>query len=341
MLRAIAARNTQGGWRGMAVSSALACTPMASSSDVYASGGAAAEQGAGAAVSAGGSQPGRPTSDGRSPSDLKPGVTPPPVNAAGDGATLGADAPEQDGGNGPPPPPLDAGPPEGPPPRVCTGSALRLDGATFARFANPLQDDLTLEAWIKTAASLNGTQHFQGRGVIDADVIGGPNQNDFSATVLNGRFAFGTGNPDITIQGSAAVSDDEWVHVAATRRGSTGEMQIFVNAELEASGTSPNRNALTDPDTIAIGGGSLVRNFVGLIDEVRLWNVVRSAAELRASLHEITSADEPGLVAYYRFEDAGSTATEDSSSSGMDAVLEGAPSYEPSTALCPSPAPSP
>jgi Concanavalin A-like lectin/glucanases superfamily len=344
MLKQLAARQTGSGWRWMTVSCALACTPLASSNDTYASAGGAAQQGEGAPTEAGGSAGRRPIGE-PSPPYSDPGVTLPPGtlppgNAAGAGSTLDADPPELDAGNGPPPP-VDSGQPEDPPLRVCAGSALRLDGATFARFTNPLQDDFTLEAWIKTSASLDGTQHFQGRGVIDADVIGGPNQNDFSATILNGRFAFGVGNPDITIQGSTAVSDDEWVHVAATRRGSTGEMAIFVNGELEASGTSPNRNPLADPETIAIGGGSLVRNFVGLIDEVRLWGIVRSPAAIRASLHEITRADEPGLVAYYRFEDGGAAATQDTSQRGADAALEGAPGYEPSTALCPRPTSTP
>jgi hypothetical protein len=315
---------------------------MASSSDSYAAaGGATAQQSAGAPMEAGDPRPGsRPIGDPL-PSNSEPGVTTPPVNAAGTGGMIDPDAPELDAGNGPPPPPVDAGPSEDPPSRLCLGSALRLDGATAARLPNPLEDDLTLEAWIKTTSSLNGTQHFQGRGVIDADVIGGPNQNDFSATVLNGRFAFGIGNPDITIQGSTAVNDDQWVHVAATRRGSTGEMALFVNGELEESGTSPNQNPLVDRETIAVGGGSLVRNFIGLIDEVRLWSVVRSAADIQANLREITRADEPGLVAYYRFEDGGTAAAEDSSLRNADAALEGAPSYEASTALCPRPSAAP
>jgi hypothetical protein len=252
-----------------------------------------------------------------------------------------AAAPALDAGGALPASPADAGRPGEPPSRVCTGSALRLDGASFAQLANPLQDDFTLEVWIKTSVSRDGTQYFQGRGVIDADVIGGANANDFAATILNGRFAFGVGNPDITLQGSSTVVDDEWVHVAATRRGSTGEMAIFVDGELEASGTSPNRNALVDPETIAIGGGSLVRNFIGLVDEVRIWSVVRSAEAVRASLREITSADEPGLVRYYRFEDRGSAAAEDSSLQHAEATLAGAPTYEPSDALCPRPSPAP
>lgn len=326
----------------LVVSCALACTPMASPDDV--SGGGATQQSPGAPVEAGGSRSGSlgdPPPAPYDPGAMVPAGTAGSLgaagafgNAAGAGATPNGQSPEPDAGDIPRPPPSDAGQ-GGVPPRACAGSALRLDGATFARLSNPLADDFTLEAWIKTTTSLNGTQHFQGRGVIDADVIGGTNQNDFSATVLNGRLAFGVGNPDITIQGSSTVSDDQWVHVAATRRGSTGEIAVFVNGELEASGTSPNRNPLIDPETIAIGGGSLVRNFVGLIDEVRLWNVVRSPEAIRAGVREITPADAPGLVAYYRFEDGGGDQAQDSSLQNADATLLGAPSYEASTALCP------
>jgi hypothetical protein len=79
----------------------------------------------------------------------------------------------------------------------------------------------------------------------------------------------------------------------------------------------------------------LARNFVGLIDDVRIWNIVRSEAAIRASLSEIMRADEPRLVADYRLEDRGSTAADDRSLRGAAATLEGAPRYELSTALCP------
>jgi hypothetical protein len=338
MVRLSPTDGTLEGWSWMTVSCVLACTPMASPHDTSGAGPAATGAGAPAPMQAGDPNERRPAMSDPLPSYSDPGTTLPSVGSGG--ASRGTDAavPGLDAGGGLPAAPEDAGlPGPPPPPRMCMGSALRLDGASFAQLANPLQDDFTLEAWIKTTTSLNGAQFYQGRGLIDADVIGGPNQNDFAATILNGSFAFGIGNPDITLQASSGVIEDEWVHVAATRRASTGQMAIVVNGEIEASGTSPNRSPLIDPEAIAIGGGSLVRNFVGLVDEVRLWNVVRTPEAIRANLREITSPDEAGLVGYYRFEDGGSAATHDSSLRGSDATLFGAPSYEPSTALCPPP----
>src|SRR5690606_24359487 len=42
-------------------------------------------------------------------------------------------------------------------------------------------------------------------------------------------------------------------------------------------------------------------HFTGLIDEARIWNVVRSATDIAANMACELSGDEPGLLAYYNF----------------------------------------
>ena len=217
-------------------------------------------------------------------------------------------------------------------PDPCQGFALALDGASSAVLPRTIGNDFTIEAWIKTTESLSGTQHFQGRGIIDADLVG--SANDFSSEVLNGGFAFGVGNPNITLQSTSAVATGQWVHVAASRNEATGELRLFVNGTLEGSIVSSNRGALDQPSTISIGGAHLVRNFIGEIDEVRLWSVVRSAEQIRAALRQRLDGTNPGLVGYFRFEDRGTEATEDTSGVSTGATLVGTPTYVTSTALC-------
>lgn len=332
----------------LALAGVLCCAPFASGIDRATGGTSGATGGtSGEGISAGAGRGGLASPSPAPPSPLAPPLPPapgaadptfpPPAAGAETPPNAGADAAAPQvgtGGNIPAPRP-DAGAPPVPPLTDCAGLALRLDGASLARLPNPVQDDFTLEAWIKTTASRDGTQHFQGLGVIDADVVG--DADDFATEILNGRFAFGVGNPDITLLSTSLVITDEWVHVAATRRASTGEMAIVVNGLLESSGTSVNQNTLSDPEAIALGGASLERNFIGLIDEVRIWNVARSPETIQASMRSIVSPDEPGLVGYYRFEDAGSVVTEDSSLRSSHAALIGAPAYEASSALCPSP----
>jgi Concanavalin A-like lectin/glucanases superfamily len=218
----------------------------------------------------------------------------------------------------------------------CIGSALSLDGASAASIQRPIQDDFTLEAWIRTTASLAGTQYYQGRGVIDGDVIGGT-VNDFSTTILNDTFAIGTGNPDVTLQGTSVVTSGEWVHVAATRRASDGQMQLIVNGVVDATGGSGKTGPLDGAMTLAFGGSVSTRHFIGELDEVRIWDVVRTPEEIRADMRQVSSGDEPGLVRYYRFEDAGGATTADTSRFNVPATLVGTPTFVASTALCSAP----
>lgn len=221
---------------------------------------------------------------------------------------------------------------EMPPP--CMGFALSLDGSNFASIPRPVEDDFTLEAWIQTSASLSGTNAFAGRGLLDADISGMGENNDFSTGVLNDRLAFGVGNPDTTVQGITLLTTGQWVHVAVTRRASNGQLQIIVNGALDGSGTSSNRNALSAPMAISFGGAVLSRHFIGLIDEVKIWSVVRSVQQVASDMRERPSAAEADLVGYYPFEDQGTLQTADISALGVDATLSGGPTYVPSSALC-------
>ena len=52
-----------------------------------------------------------------------------------------------------------------------------------------------------------------------------------------------------------------------------------------------------------------MRTFQGIIDEVRIWNTIRSVAEIRAGMCRKLTGAEGGLVAYWRFDEGtGSTA---------------------------------
>lgn len=217
----------------------------------------------------------------------------------------------------------------------CGGSALSLDGSNYALFPRLVADDFTLEAWIQTTTSRTGNGAFYSRPVFDADVAGGTGMNDFTAGVLDDRYVFGAGNPDTTVSGSTLVTSGEWVHVAVTRQAATGQIQIIINGSLDATGVLPNTNSLTSSASIGLGGIPDARRFVGLIDEVRLWSVVRSVDEIAASMRSRLSGSEPRLVGYYPFEDLGPNQTADLSTSAQPATIYGA-QYAASSALCPA-----
>ena len=44
------------------------------------------------------------------------------------------------------------------------------------------------------------------------------------------------------------------------------------------------------------------RNFDGKIDDIRIWNDTRTAAEIRENMHHKLAGNEANLVAYYTFD---------------------------------------
>jgi Concanavalin A-like lectin/glucanases superfamily len=221
-----------------------------------------------------------------------------------------------------------------------SGMSLKLDGnSSYGTFARPVQDDFTLEAWIKTSTSQPGGEFWQGIGLFHADVQGG--NNDFGAAILNDTFAFGMGlgpgGSDVTLQASTPVDNGQWMHVASTRNKTTGEVQLFINGMLEQSSTySQQTNSLTASAILTIGGNTVDgRYFVGELDEVRIWNVVRTPAEIAANMFKKLAGTETGLVSYFKFDDTSAATAADTSPTHLDLTLKGNATRVASTApLC-------
>jgi hypothetical protein len=214
-------------------------------------------------------------------------------------------------------------PPDGP---GCAGYALEFNGFGYVSVNRPVQDDFTLEAWIKTTASPTGTTYPEGNGVFYADK--GMSGNDFGSSVLNGKFAFGVGNGATsnamtTLLSTTTVTTGQWVHVAATRKMSTGEIQVFVNGVMEGRNVvATQKNSLNAQPVMTIAGNTVdFHYFVGQIDEVRVWNVVRTSSDITTAMHTKLTGTEPGLVGYWRFDEgSGAVATDGTSSKNNGAV---------------------
>jgi hypothetical protein len=213
------------------------------------------------------------------------------------------------------------------------GTALEFSGNQLLRVPKPqAEGDLTLEMWLKTRQIVAGQEFFQGASLFNADQVG--LQNDFGAAAVNGYFGFGTGNPDVMAVSTTAITSGEWIHVAATRELKTGTLRVYVNGQLETTLVSGNKRLLTATSTASIGGAygdSFSNGFVGSIDELRLWNVVRSADQIRDGMHLRVNGDEAGLVGCWHFDDGQGLVAADSSPTHADGVLgDGHPGYEPS-----------
>lgn len=182
-------------------------------------------------------------------------------------------------------------------------NALQFDGSNDnVVIPKSVTSDFTIEYWVSTTSTgpgASGTQWYGGNGIVDAEVPGGT--NDFGTALTGSKLAFGIGNPDVTIHSVTDINTGAWFHVAVTWQQSSGAMRLYINGVLEASGTGGTalRSA---PSRITLGQlQTNIQYFNGAIDELRIWNTVRSQAQIQASKNSEIDPTSSNLVAYYMF----------------------------------------
>jgi len=82
--------------------------------------------------------------------------------------------------------------------------------------------------------------------------------------------------------------------------------------------------------------------FAGIFDEFRVWNVARTPEEIMAHYDKALVGNEPGLVGYWKFDDAVGSTTAADSVMGQPAhagMLRAAASAQIPTFITPNPAP--
>ena len=186
---------------------------------------------------------------------------------------------------------------------------IRVDDPANAVPGGPIDvgsGDFTIELWVKGAAAKNAAPAVacganaawvDGNVVVDRHRF---NQDrNFGISIAGGVVVFGVSGSATgqrTICGATAVVDDQWHHVAVQRRRSDGFLWLFVDGSLQASADGPDGD-ISYPDDGVPGnfcGGPCIGtdpflvigankhdagpSFRGLVDEVRVSNVLRYAA---------------------------------------------------------------
>ena len=125
------------------------------------------------------------------------------------------------------------------------------------------------------------------------------------------------------------VSLNTWTHVAVTY--SSGEVVLFINGQEQVinlyDGSDPiTTNELPDHSSIPLYIGDRYdfnRPFVGLIDEVRFWDEIRSETEITENLFTNLSDSEDNLVGYWKFDEGSGAIAEDGSLNSNDGTIHG------------------
>ncbi|KGO83817.1 hypothetical protein Q762_00790 [Flavobacterium cauense R2A-7] len=153
---------------------------------------------------------------------------------------------------------------------------------------------LTVEAWIKVP-NVVGTKTIVGNHV-------GWGGTQFNFRVINNTLNAFLGDGYYGVSSAAGtIVANTWTHVSMVYDDTT--LKIYRNGVEVGSTSVPSGYSLanTSPQTFignSVFGGEI---FEGNIDEVRIWNTVKTTEQLNGSKNCELQGTESGLIAYYKF----------------------------------------
>ncbi|MEM7028055.1 MAG: LamG domain-containing protein [Chloroflexota bacterium] len=183
----------------------------------------------------------------------------------------------------------------------------------------------TIEFWLKIAETPVNDMRIM-------SVLSGTT-SDFGLRFQDGRIQVWRQWQYVT---STVIPIDTWTHVALVRNGN--QVTGFVNGVQELTVS----NSAAAYENLALGHKFLGRwgsFFKGQLDEVRIWNVVRSQAEIADNMSHQLTGNEAGLVAYYQVNDgAGSAVLTNQADASKPGQIYGNPTWGEDCAVAHRPA---
>ena len=188
-------------------------------------------------------------------------------------------------------------------------TAIQFDGNSESitvpyKAALALSPAYTIEAWIFA----NEWKSLSWQGSIFTNDGQGPDGGFAFRCGDNGKLSLVISVDNVwnEIISPAIMNEKQWHHVAGVV--DNGSMRLYIDGQEVASGTySGTLVNKTTPYTIGESTGFPGRVFDGAIDELRVWNTVRTASQLADNNTVDLSGTEAGLVAYFPMNDGSGT----------------------------------
>ena len=215
---------------------------------------------------------------------------------------------------------------------VTFGAAPGLNAATY-----------TLELWFNRTGAGVGTSTGTGgiasaiplltKGRAEAETPANLNMDwflgiDATTGQLVADFEDNATGANHPVTGNAVVTSNVWHHVAATYGAGTWNLYLdgVLDKTLAVGAFTPEATSIQHAalGTAMTSTGVAAGFFQGVVDEARVWNVVRTAAQITANKNlELTSGT--GLIGRWGLNEASGTSAANSVSGGVAGTLVGAP----------------
>lgn len=155
----------------------------------------------------------------------------------------------------------------------------------------------------------------------------------YTMFLSNGRVALRT-NGVTRVIGSTQLQRDRWTHIAGTYNFANAQFTVYVNGTVDGTATVANAAPITNNDSLRIGKSISGNNFMGLIDELRIWKKSLTSAEINKFMRTTLGASTgiySSLIMSLTFQNRDASAllfsVKDWSGTGNDANNIGAFSY--------------
>jgi hypothetical protein len=206
-------------------------------------------------------------------------------------------------------------------------NALDFDGSDDYVDIDVVADDMagqegsfSFSAWVKAANTHTGDTKGTILGVNYNDDYGSMKLCLFvggETSARDNKITVYDGGHEIT---GPVIGDNTWHHVAYVRNGTTGTLYV----DGVSQGTHSTTETFESDDRWSIGQEwdwdpwRVSDELDGQVDEVRIWNDVRTQTEIQNNMFRTLDGDESGLVAYYRFD----YGTAEGSNSGITTLYD-------------------
>ena len=202
------------------------------------------------------------------------------------------------------------------------GKGVKMNGTSdYINLSHPTAlnatTTFTLSAWV------NASSNIAGAGIIEEAFAGGGDRIQYGigfglddGTDNKLQVGFYDGGGWALAEDSTAFTTGVWTHVEGTWDGTI--LRLYKNG-IQVATNTPGRSTATDTEDIRIGArhdtAGTVDFFPGTIDEVRIFNVTRTPAEVAWDYNR------GGPVAWYQFDECTGDTIYDSSGNGLSGTL--------------------
>ena len=201
------------------------------------------------------------------------------------------------------------------------GAALRFNGSPPGNYVSVEADipetDYTVEFWFRTEDPNAGLYC-----VVDQNL--GAGGHDRHLHLVGGNIRVRTWSGDgIAVSSGLNLADGQWHHLAHVLGADAEGQKIYIDGEVVIEQVKDFSNFDWQRHlNFGFSNDAASQYLVGEMDELRVWEVVRTEEEIKANMNKTLTGDEDWLFAYYRFDEVSGTVLPDLLE-GYDGVLMG------------------